>query len=151
MAFTDIYAGQYFPCISLYKNAVVKVNFGPRFDSPPRDVPFLPVSPSISIWHRYEERKAWGFGSCFADERAGPRELRGSHHVRQSVQPVRSAESRRHQGLQSASFRRPSWISLTSRPHSCVCRMKLLRFLLFFIHHDNPQLLINFFPQNNFF
>ncbi|OQV21068.1 Set1/Ash2 histone methyltransferase complex subunit ASH2 [Hypsibius exemplaris] len=46
-AFTNIYAGQYFPCISLYKNATVKVNYGPRFDFPPTGLSFLPMSDRV--------------------------------------------------------------------------------------------------------
>ncbi|BES94398.1 SPRY [Nesidiocoris tenuis] len=34
-AFTDIYAGSYFPAISLHKNATVTINYGPRFKHPP--------------------------------------------------------------------------------------------------------------------
>lgn len=43
-AFTDIFAGRYYPAISLYKSATVSVNFGPKFDFPPENLDFLPVS-----------------------------------------------------------------------------------------------------------
>ncbi|THD20815.1 Set1:ash2 histone methyltransferase complex [Fasciola hepatica] len=38
-AFTDIYAGIYFPSVSVYRSATVSVNFGPSFQYPPTDVP----------------------------------------------------------------------------------------------------------------
>jgi SPRY domain. len=31
VAFQDIYAGYYYPCVSLHKNCTVSVNFGPHF------------------------------------------------------------------------------------------------------------------------
>lgn len=31
----DLYAGKYFPTLSLYKNCTLSVNFGPDFDYPP--------------------------------------------------------------------------------------------------------------------
>uniref|UniRef100_A0A146KS09 Set1/Ash2 histone methyltransferase complex subunit ASH2 n=1 Tax=Lygus hesperus TaxID=30085 RepID=A0A146KS09_LYGHE len=34
-AFQDIYAGAYFPAVSLHKNATVTINYGPRFKHPP--------------------------------------------------------------------------------------------------------------------
>lgn len=34
VAFTDIYAGAYYPTISLYKNVTVSVNFGPSLKYP---------------------------------------------------------------------------------------------------------------------
>ncbi|VDO64772.1 unnamed protein product [Schistosoma margrebowiei] len=37
-AFTNIYAGTYYPAISIYKSATVSVNFGPYFKYPPSDV-----------------------------------------------------------------------------------------------------------------
>jgi len=45
-AFEEIYAGEYFPGVGLFKNAHVKFNFGPRFKAPPQDVnvKFKPVS-----------------------------------------------------------------------------------------------------------
>ena len=36
-AFTDIYAGDYYPAVALYKYAKVKVNFGPKFRNPPKE------------------------------------------------------------------------------------------------------------------
>ncbi|XP_046657313.1 set1/Ash2 histone methyltransferase complex subunit ASH2-like [Daphnia pulicaria] len=38
--FSDIYAGGYFPAISLFKNVTVSVNFGPNFKFAPKDVAF---------------------------------------------------------------------------------------------------------------
>lgn len=35
VAFEDIYAGSYYPAISIYKSATVSVNFGPHFKYPP--------------------------------------------------------------------------------------------------------------------
>lgn len=34
-AFVDIYGGQYYPTVSLYKAAVLSLNFGPDFKHPP--------------------------------------------------------------------------------------------------------------------
>nr|CAG4636886.1 EOG090X03NS [Ceriodaphnia reticulata]SVE72844.1 EOG090X03NS [Ceriodaphnia reticulata] len=41
--FKDIYAGGYYPAISLYKNVTVSVNFGPNFKFAPKDVAFRGV------------------------------------------------------------------------------------------------------------
>ena len=39
----QIFSGEYFPCISIYKSATVRVNFGPRFRFRPRtEHPFKP-------------------------------------------------------------------------------------------------------------
>ncbi|KAG8306596.1 Set1/Ash2 histone methyltransferase complex subunit ASH2 [Homalodisca vitripennis] len=35
VAFVDIYAGSYFPALSIHKSATVSVNFGPTFKCPP--------------------------------------------------------------------------------------------------------------------
>lgn len=35
----EIFGGSYFPCISLYKNATVSVNFGPKFKFSPKNHP----------------------------------------------------------------------------------------------------------------
>ncbi|KAK2167629.1 hypothetical protein LSH36_26g15165 [Paralvinella palmiformis] len=35
VGFQSIYAGTYFPGVSLYKNSSVTVNFGPKFEHPP--------------------------------------------------------------------------------------------------------------------
>merc|ERR1712098_59749 len=45
-AFQEIYAGEYYPGVGLFKNCHVKFNFGPRFKAPPQDakVKFKPVS-----------------------------------------------------------------------------------------------------------
>lgn len=37
MAFQDIYAGHYYPAVSIFKNATLRVNFGPKFKYPPRE------------------------------------------------------------------------------------------------------------------
>jgi len=39
VAFSDIYQGEYFPAVGLYKQVHVKFNFGPRFKYPPIRVP----------------------------------------------------------------------------------------------------------------
>ncbi|VDQ10240.1 unnamed protein product [Trichobilharzia regenti] len=44
-AFTNIYAGSYYPAISIFRAATVSVNFGPSFKHPPNDFPdWQPVS-----------------------------------------------------------------------------------------------------------
>ncbi|VDL62821.1 unnamed protein product [Hymenolepis diminuta] len=49
-AFQDIYAGVYFPTISIYKSASVAVNFGPDFKYPPPESEnWLPVSLGFNI------------------------------------------------------------------------------------------------------
>jgi len=44
-AFEDIYSGEYYPGVGLYKNAHVKFNFGPKFKCKPQgvNVPFKPI------------------------------------------------------------------------------------------------------------
>ena len=32
----EIFCGEYYPCISLYKSASVSINFGPKFKFPPK-------------------------------------------------------------------------------------------------------------------
>ena len=32
----QIYSGEYYPCVSMYKSASVSVNFGPKFKYPPK-------------------------------------------------------------------------------------------------------------------
>ncbi|XP_031557169.1 set1/Ash2 histone methyltransferase complex subunit ASH2-like [Actinia tenebrosa] len=44
VAFEDIFDGEYYPAISIYKNATVKINFGPYFQFPPTDEEFRPMS-----------------------------------------------------------------------------------------------------------
>ncbi|KAK3702961.1 hypothetical protein QZH41_012411 [Actinostola sp. cb2023] len=45
MAFEDIFEGTYYPALSVYKNATVKANFGPKFHFPPADEEdFRPMS-----------------------------------------------------------------------------------------------------------
>lgn len=45
VAFRDIYAGAYYPAISIYKSATVSVNFGPDFKYPPQESEnWLPMS-----------------------------------------------------------------------------------------------------------
>lgn len=46
-AFIDINKGAYYPGISLYKSAMVSVNFGPHFKYSPTDVTFRGVSKLI--------------------------------------------------------------------------------------------------------
>lgn len=44
VAFTDIYQGDYYPAVSAFKSAKVKVNFGPKFSFPPKSVNYRPMS-----------------------------------------------------------------------------------------------------------
>uniref|UniRef100_A0A915JYB9 SPRY domain-containing protein n=1 Tax=Romanomermis culicivorax TaxID=13658 RepID=A0A915JYB9_ROMCU len=44
VAFNDLYRGTYYPAVSIYKNATVRVNFGPTFRFPPKDLAFEPMS-----------------------------------------------------------------------------------------------------------
>ena len=44
IGFQDIYAGSYFPAVSLYKNITVSVNFGPNFKHAPKDYTFRGVT-----------------------------------------------------------------------------------------------------------
>lgn len=41
--FQNLYKGQYYPAVSLYYHATVKVNFGPSFVYPPSSTPFEPT------------------------------------------------------------------------------------------------------------
>ena len=36
--------GDYYPALASFKNAKVKVNFGPKFSFPPKDLKFRPMS-----------------------------------------------------------------------------------------------------------
>ncbi|OQR67080.1 set1/Ash2 histone methyltransferase complex subunit ASH2-like [Tropilaelaps mercedesae] len=36
VAFEEIFGGVYYPAVSIYKNATVRLNFGPRFRHSPR-------------------------------------------------------------------------------------------------------------------
>lgn len=51
VAFTDIYAGTYYPAASLYMGATVKFNFGPSFIYPPASIkePWTPMCDAISV------------------------------------------------------------------------------------------------------
>lgn len=50
VAFEDVYAGSYYPTLSLHKNATVSVNFGPHFKfSPACDYEYRGVSERSSI------------------------------------------------------------------------------------------------------
>jgi len=43
-AFTDIYEGDYTPAVATYRNAKVKMNYGPKFRHPPKGFKFRPMS-----------------------------------------------------------------------------------------------------------
>ncbi len=45
VAFSDIYAGTYYPAVSLYKSASATVNFGPSFKYPISEPGFGPYKP----------------------------------------------------------------------------------------------------------
>jgi len=40
----EVNDGEYYPCVSLYKNATVRLNFGPVFDCPPKNTECQPMS-----------------------------------------------------------------------------------------------------------
>lgn len=44
VAMQDFSAGIFYPAISLYKNATVRVNFGPKFEFEPKDLAYQPMS-----------------------------------------------------------------------------------------------------------
>ncbi|XP_066919596.1 set1/Ash2 histone methyltransferase complex subunit ASH2-like [Clytia hemisphaerica] len=46
-AFEDIYGGPYFPAASIYKNATVTFNFGPKFRFKPRGISYKPMSDRV--------------------------------------------------------------------------------------------------------
>lgn len=51
-AFDDVFKGTYYPAISLYKSAVVKANFGPRFRYAPKDMDrskWRPMSDNVEL------------------------------------------------------------------------------------------------------
>ncbi|KAL1459493.1 hypothetical protein WDU94_011469 [Cyamophila willieti] len=52
VAFEDIFAGYYFPCVSLHRNCTVSVNFGPHFKYP---LPTKEYPDVRGIWERSEE------------------------------------------------------------------------------------------------
>lgn len=43
-AFRDVNAGDYFPAVASYRNARVKLNFGPKFRHPPKGFKYKPMS-----------------------------------------------------------------------------------------------------------
>lgn len=43
-AFSDIYMGDYYPAVSTYKHSKVRLNFGPKFRFPPKNVEFKAMS-----------------------------------------------------------------------------------------------------------
>lgn len=45
--FNDIYSGTYFPSVSMYMGAKVRLNFGPDFKHPPTDAEYKPMSEMI--------------------------------------------------------------------------------------------------------
>jgi hypothetical protein len=49
VAWTDIYAGTYYPALSLYRGATVMANFGPGFKHPPRNVTYSPMSQAAEL------------------------------------------------------------------------------------------------------
>ena len=56
--FRDIYAGNYYPAISLYKNVTVSLNFGPNFKyPPPKEHQFRGVSQSFMFFTNSIKRK----------------------------------------------------------------------------------------------
>ncbi|GFR78426.1 Set1/Ash2 histone methyltransferase complex subunit ASH2-like [Elysia marginata] len=51
VAFSDLFEGTYFPAISLYKNATVTANFGPKFRFPPKQTEYKPMSAAAEQAH----------------------------------------------------------------------------------------------------
>ncbi|XP_035824098.1 set1/Ash2 histone methyltransferase complex subunit ASH2 isoform X2 [Aplysia californica] len=51
VAFSDLFEGTYYPAISLYKNAMVTANFGPKFRYPPKGVDYKPISAAAEQAH----------------------------------------------------------------------------------------------------
>jgi Set1/Ash2 histone methyltransferase complex subunit ASH2 len=45
--FEDIFGGTYYPSVSVYMGAKVKLNFGPDFKYPPKDIEYKPVSDMV--------------------------------------------------------------------------------------------------------
>ena len=44
VAFSDLNKGDYYPSVSSYRNAKVRMNFGPKFRCPPKGFKFKPFS-----------------------------------------------------------------------------------------------------------
>lgn len=49
VAFTDIFEGTYYPAASLYKNATVTFNYGPKFKYPPQNIEYSPMSSFVQV------------------------------------------------------------------------------------------------------
>jgi len=49
VAFTEIFEGTYYPAASLYKNATVTFNYGPKFKYPPKDIDYRPMSEFVDV------------------------------------------------------------------------------------------------------
>nr|KAI8765884.1 set1/Ash2 histone methyltransferase complex subunit ASH2-like isoform X2 [Biomphalaria glabrata] len=44
VAFSDVFEGLYYPALSLFKNASVTANFGPKFKYPPKGLDYKAIS-----------------------------------------------------------------------------------------------------------
>ena len=69
LAFEDIFKGTYFPAASLYRNATVTFNFGPRFKYPPQDVEYKSLHDRVEEMAVEQSLADLVFLSCFEDEK----------------------------------------------------------------------------------
>lgn len=69
IAFEDIYGGQYYPAASIYKNATVTFNFGPKFKFKPRGTSCNPMSDRISDMAIEQSLSDVLFLTCFEHEK----------------------------------------------------------------------------------
>ncbi|XP_059169038.1 set1/Ash2 histone methyltransferase complex subunit ASH2-like isoform X2 [Physella acuta] len=51
VAFSDVFEGTYYPAVSLFRNTVVTVNFGPKFKYPPKGMDYTPMSEAAEQAH----------------------------------------------------------------------------------------------------
>lgn len=67
VAFTEIFEGTYFPAASLYKNATVTFNYGPKFKYPPKDVKYRPMSDIVEDMAVEQSLSDLIYLACFED------------------------------------------------------------------------------------
>ena len=68
-AFEDIYGGPYHPAASIYKNATVTFNFGPRFRFSPKGVTYKPMSERVDEMAIEQSLADVLFLSCFEHDK----------------------------------------------------------------------------------
>ena len=69
VAFENIFKGTYFPAASLYKNATVTFNFGPKLKYPPQDIEYKTLYERVGEMEVEQSLADLIFLACFEDEK----------------------------------------------------------------------------------